>query len=100
MIKEHIDLFKTLLAKFEEDSECLFFCNVNEEFEKLWFDDSFKQEMLEKALMFTKEFYPEKYKIQKEYGETMRIKSSAMFQYGSNDNKIRVEFLNWLIPQL
>lgn len=98
MIKEHKKLFETLLKQFKKNSEYLFFCNANEDFEKLWnYDDLFKQEMLEKALEFTKKLYPEKYELQKQSG-TMEY--SAMFQYDCNDNKIRIKFLNWLIPQL
>ena len=98
MIKQHKLLFETLLELFKRNSEHWFFCNVNEDFEKLWrYDDLFKQEMLEKALEFTKEFYPKKYELQKQSGT---MECEAMFQYNCDDNKIRIEFLNWLILQL
>lgn len=98
MIKDHKELLQQLLEKFTKHSSCWSFCNENEDFEKLWnYDDPFKQEMLEKALEFTKEFYPKKYGLQKQSGT---MECSAMFQYDCDDNKIRIKFLNWLIPQL
>ena len=95
MIKQHKLLFETLLEKFTEDETCWFFCNENEDFSKLWGDKDFVEEMRKFVQSFTDEFYPQESKIQES------VKSDdPLFVYGCNDNQLRVEFLNWLIPQL
>ena len=98
MIKQHKLLFETLLELFKRNSEYWFFCNVNEDFEKLWKTDSFQTSMRTFAQDFVNEHYPE-----------MKVgQENITFDYPlfrscppyKTSGEMRVEFLNWLIPQL
>ena len=95
-MKEHLELFKKLLEDFTEDPSCLFFCNESDAFHKLWGNGSFKQSTRSYAKDFVDLHYPEHSKSQPfEYENHLPLLIGF-----DNNNSIRIEFLNWLIPQL
>jgi len=97
-MKENLELFKKLLEDFTNDPEKRFFCNANDTFARLWKTDSFQAPMRTFAQDFVNEHYPE-----------MKVgQENITFDYPlfiscppyKTSGEMRIEFLNWLIPQL
>lgn len=97
-MKEHIELFKKLLEDFTNNSDKWFFCYENNTFHKLWQTPSFQENMRKFAQEFVNKHYPEMKVDQENIPEDWPLFRSCPPYKTSGE--MRVEFLNWLIPQL